>query len=176
MKSRGNASIHKRTVNLVLGLVTFTQFTAAATSDVNQLLAKQEEAEPPSCQYSQLSSREYTSLLAEKPTEVKPKTISPVETTPSPIVLAQTYPSGYDNLFETSFPYSMGWHGAPSTGKANDHWQLHAHYYPPLLRSATIKKFMVGYEMLAEPQRDLTPEQAAQRLRDVSPVHYKLKQ
>ncbi len=82
----------------------------------------------------------------------------------------------YDNLFETSFPYSMGWHGAPSTGKANDHWQLHAHYYPPLLRSATIKKFMVGYEMLAEPQRDLTPEQAAQRLREVSPVHYKSKQ
>ncbi|MDF2529487.1 MAG: galT [Gammaproteobacteria bacterium] len=73
----------------------------------------------------------------------------------------------YDQLFETSFPYSMGWHGAPYNDKANEHWQLHAHFYPPLLRSATIKKFMVGYEMLAEAQRDLTPEQAAQRLREL---------
>jgi UDPglucose--hexose-1-phosphate uridylyltransferase len=81
----------------------------------------------------------------------------------------------YDNLFETSFPYSMGWHTAPFFSGPNDHWQLHAHYYPPLLRSATIKKFMVGYEMLAEPQRDLTPEQAAERLRELSPVHYKLR-
>ena len=79
----------------------------------------------------------------------------------------------YDNLFETSFPYSMGWHGAPNEPGNFDHWQLHAHFYPPLLRSATVKKFMVGYEMLAESQRDLTPEQAAQRLRDVSVVHYK---
>lgn len=79
----------------------------------------------------------------------------------------------YDNLFETSFPYSMGWHGAPFNGQDNDHWQLHAHFYPPLLRSATVKKFMVGYEMLGESQRDLTPEQAAQRLRDLSEVHYK---
>jgi UDPglucose--hexose-1-phosphate uridylyltransferase len=74
----------------------------------------------------------------------------------------------YDNLFETSFPYSMGWHGAPTAGGDWTHWQLHAHFYPPLLRSATVKKFMVGYEMLAEAQRDLTPEQAAQRLREVS--------
>lgn len=73
----------------------------------------------------------------------------------------------YDKLFECSFPYSMGWHGAPQNAKDNAHWQLHAHYYPPLLRSATVKKFMVGYEMLAEPQRDLTPEQAAKRLQDV---------
>jgi UDPglucose--hexose-1-phosphate uridylyltransferase len=75
----------------------------------------------------------------------------------------------YDNLFRTSFPYSMGWHGAPTGGDDADpaHWQLHAHVYPPLLRSATVKKFMVGYEMLAEPQRDITPEQAAQRLRDL---------
>jgi UDPglucose--hexose-1-phosphate uridylyltransferase len=113
----------------------------------------------------------------------------------------------YDNLFETSFPYSMGWHGAPTgpevggqrsevgsqrsevrgqspAGKprhsafsvqcsAFDHWQLHAHFYPPLLRSATVKKFMVGYEMLGEPQRDLTSEQAAARLRKVSEVHYR---
>ena len=73
----------------------------------------------------------------------------------------------YDNLFETSFPYSMGWHGAPFTGSAIEHWQLHAHFYPPLLRSARVRKFMVGYEMMAEPQRDLTPERAAQMLRDV---------
>jgi UDPglucose--hexose-1-phosphate uridylyltransferase len=84
----------------------------------------------------------------------------------------------YDNLFETSFPYSMGWHGAP-TGKdlsrhSVEHWQLHAHYYPPLLRSATVKKFMVGYEMLAEAQRDLTAEQAAARLRELPEKHYKL--
>jgi UDPglucose--hexose-1-phosphate uridylyltransferase len=76
---------------------------------------------------------------------------------------------GYDQLFETSFPYSFGWHGAPmGSGKAGENyhaWQLHAHFYPPLLRSATVKKFMVGYELLAEAQRDLTPEQAAERLR-----------
>ncbi|WP_273859960.1 UDP-glucose--hexose-1-phosphate uridylyltransferase [Photobacterium sp. GSS17] len=91
--------------------------------------------------------------------------------------------SRYDNLFQCAFPYSMGWHYAPffeangPEGKPNtyntDHWQLHALFYPPLLRSATIRKFMVGYEMLAETQRDLTAEQAAQRLRDVSDVHYK---
>jgi UDPglucose--hexose-1-phosphate uridylyltransferase len=79
----------------------------------------------------------------------------------------------YDNLFETSFPYSMGWHGAPNDDGDYGHWQLHAHYYPPLLRSATVKKFMVGYEMLAEPQRDLTPEQAASRLREQSEQHYR---
>lgn len=73
----------------------------------------------------------------------------------------------YDRLFGVSFPYSMGWHGAPTDDRPAEHWQLHAHFYPPLLRSASIRKFMVGYELLAEPQRDLTPEQAAQRLRDV---------
>jgi UDPglucose--hexose-1-phosphate uridylyltransferase len=81
----------------------------------------------------------------------------------------------YDNLFETSFPYSMGWHGQPSDGAHHPHWQLHAHFYPPLLRSATVKKFMVGYEMLGNPQRDITAEQAAERLRQVSDLHYKLK-
>lgn len=81
--------------------------------------------------------------------------------------------SKYDNLFEVSFPYSMGWHGAPTDSADYSHWQLHAHFYPPLLRSATVKKFMVGYEMLGEPQRDLTPEQAAKRLQDVSDKHYK---
>lgn len=86
--------------------------------------------------------------------------------------------AAYDRLFGVSFPYSMGWHGAPFARAAaspttatqpNDHWQLHAHVYPPLLRSATVKKFMVGYELLAEPQRDLTAEQAARRLRELLP-------
>jgi UDPglucose--hexose-1-phosphate uridylyltransferase len=86
----------------------------------------------------------------------------------------------YDNLFNCSFPYSMGWHGAPfgqTDGEHADigHWQLHAHFYPPLLRSASVRKFMVGYELLAEIQRDLTPEQAAERLRAVSNVHYRAK-
>ena len=80
--------------------------------------------------------------------------------------------SRYDNLFQCSFPYSMGWHGAPFNGMDSNHWQVHAHFYPPLLRSATVRKFMVGYEMLAETQRDLTPEQAAERLRAVSDIHY----
>ncbi|RPI58945.1 MAG: UDP-glucose--hexose-1-phosphate uridylyltransferase [Chloroflexi bacterium] len=82
----------------------------------------------------------------------------------------------YDNLFETSFPYSMGWHGAPfaeKTGGPVDHWQLHAHFYPPLLRSATVRKFMVGFELLAEAQRDLTAEQAAVRLRALPEAHYR---
>jgi UDPglucose--hexose-1-phosphate uridylyltransferase len=91
--------------------------------------------------------------------------------------------SRYDNLFQCAFPYSMGWHGAPFEGpcapdlhSAHDGpaqaWQLHAHFYPPLLRSATVRKFMVGYEMLAEAQRDLTPEQAAEQLRGQSDTHY----
>ena len=79
----------------------------------------------------------------------------------------------YDNLFETSFPYSMGWHGAPWDGDEHPHWQLHGHVYPPLLRSATVRKFMVGFELLAETQRDLTAEQAAARLRELSEVHYR---
>lgn len=73
----------------------------------------------------------------------------------------------YDDMFDTDFPYSMGWHGAPGLGERGEHWRLHAHFYPPLLRSATVKKFLVGYEMLAEPQRDLTPEAAAERLRSL---------
>ena len=81
--------------------------------------------------------------------------------------------SRYDNLFQCSFPYSMGWHGAPFDGSDATPWQLHAHFHPPLLRSATVRKFMVGFEMLAEAQRDLTPEQAAAQLRAVSDVHYR---
>jgi UDPglucose--hexose-1-phosphate uridylyltransferase len=73
----------------------------------------------------------------------------------------------YDGLFQTAFPYSMGWHGAPTDGEDHPHWVLHAHFYPPLLRSATVRKFMVGFEMLGEAQRDLLPESAAQRLREV---------
>jgi UDPglucose--hexose-1-phosphate uridylyltransferase len=79
--------------------------------------------------------------------------------------------SRYDNLFRCSFPYSMGWHGAPFDDRDPCAWQLHAHFYPPLLRSASVRKFMVGFEMLAEAQRDLTPEQAAERLRAASDVH-----
>ena len=74
----------------------------------------------------------------------------------------------YDNLFAADFPYSMGWHGAPHRKGDNSHWWLHAHFYPPLLRSAAVRKFLVGYEMLSEPQRDMTPEQAAEQLRRVS--------
>jgi len=77
----------------------------------------------------------------------------------------------YDNLFETAFPYSMGFHQQP-IGHAGDDWHLHAHVYPPLLRSATIRKFMVGFELLGSPQRDVTPEHAAARLRQASEVHY----
>ena len=79
----------------------------------------------------------------------------------------------YDNLFDTSFPYSAGIHQAPTDGQQYDAWHWHQSFYPPLLRSATVKKFMVGYEMLANPQRDITPEQAAKQLRDVSSQHYK---
>lgn len=78
----------------------------------------------------------------------------------------------YDNLFEISFPYTMGLHQRPTDDESHEEWHLHAHYYPPLLRSATVKKFMVGYEMLATPQRDITPEAAAERLRSVSAKHY----
>lgn len=78
----------------------------------------------------------------------------------------------YDNLFEVSFPYSAGFHQRPA-GARNQAWHLHAHFYPPLLRSATVRKFLVGYEMLAMPQRDITPEAAAQRLRDLSEEHFR---
>ncbi len=81
--------------------------------------------------------------------------------------LLQRLTSGYDQLFQVSFPYSMGFHQCPCDGGDYPEWHLHAHFYPPLLRSATVRKFMVGFEMLGEPQRDITPEQAAERLRDV---------
>jgi UDPglucose--hexose-1-phosphate uridylyltransferase len=78
----------------------------------------------------------------------------------------------YDNLFETSFPYTMGFHQAPCDGSAQPGWHFHAHFYPPLLRSATVKKFMVGFELLGMPQRDITAEGAAERLRAVPSVHF----
>ncbi len=81
----------------------------------------------------------------------------------------------YDNLFEVSFPYSAGIHQAPTDGLNHPEWHLHMHFYPPLLRSATVKKFMVGYEMMANPQRDITAEQSAERLRNLSKIHYKIK-
>ena len=79
----------------------------------------------------------------------------------------------YDNLFQTSFPYSAGMHQAPVNSGPEPGWHWHMHFYPPLLRSATVKKFMVGYEMLAGPQRDVTPEWAAGRLKNLSEIHYK---
>jgi len=79
----------------------------------------------------------------------------------------------YDNLFNVSFPYSSGIHQSPTDGRNHDECHLHMHFYPPLLRSATVRKFMVGYEMLANPQRDITAETAADRLREMSDIHYK---
>ncbi|GIW00883.1 UDP-glucose--hexose-1-phosphate uridylyltransferase [Roseiflexus sp.] len=79
----------------------------------------------------------------------------------------------YDNLFQVSFPYSLGFHQRPTDGAPHPAWHLHAHAYPPLLRSATVRKFMVGFELLAEAQRDITPEQAAERLRALPERHYR---
>ena len=79
----------------------------------------------------------------------------------------------YDNLFQTSFPYCSGWHGAPCQQADSGHWQLHAHYLPPLLRSATVQKFVASYEWLAESQRDISPEMAAEHLRQQSVVHFR---
>lgn len=81
----------------------------------------------------------------------------------------------YDNLFEISFPYSSGIHQAPCDGKEYPEWHWHMSFYPPLLRSATVKKFMVGYEMFANPQRDTNPEQVADILRSLPDIHYKLR-
>jgi UDPglucose--hexose-1-phosphate uridylyltransferase len=78
----------------------------------------------------------------------------------------------YDNLFRCSFPYSMGWHSRPTDGGDHEYWRLHAVFYPPLLRSAVVRKFLVGYELTAEPQRDLTAEQAAERPREMPTRHY----
>ena len=111
-----------------------------------------------------ISHRHYGSL-----TDLNPK-----EVTGLADILRQIT-TRYDNLFEISFPYSMGFHQKPVDGGEYLGWHFHAHFYPPLLRSASVRKFMVGYEMLAMPQRDLTPETAAERLRSLSDVHYKLR-
>ena len=79
----------------------------------------------------------------------------------------------YDNIFNTSFPYSAGMHQAPINSEDQQHWHWHMHFYPPLLRSASVKKFMVGYEMLANPQRDITAERAAEIIKEQSTTHYK---
>ncbi|HKZ31919.1 MAG TPA: UDP-glucose--hexose-1-phosphate uridylyltransferase [Vicinamibacteria bacterium] len=79
----------------------------------------------------------------------------------------------YDNLFRTSFPYSLGFHGRPTDGEQHPEWRLHAAFFPPLLRSATVRKFLVGFELAAEPQRDLTAEDAAARLRELGETHYR---
>jgi len=81
----------------------------------------------------------------------------------------------YDNIFNISFPYSAGFHPAPTDGSHHPEWHFHMHFYPPLLRSASVKKFMVGYEMLANPQRDITAELSAEKLRNLPEVHYKKK-
>ena len=82
--------------------------------------------------------------------------------------LLQRISCTYDHVFDVPFPYSMGFHQQPFDGKDHPEWHFHAHYYPPLLRSATVRKFMVGFEMLGTPQRDITPELAAEKLRSIS--------
>lgn len=81
--------------------------------------------------------------------------------------ILKTLTAGYNKVFDTPFPYSMGFHPAPCDGEDHPEWTLHAHFYPPLLRSATVRKFMVGFELLGSPQRDITPESAATTLRNV---------
>lgn len=108
-----------------------------------------------------------TLLLPRRPVSRLPDT-NPAERESLAHVLKEGL-ARYDALFDVSFPYTMGWHGAPYDGSDPAPWTLHAHFDPPLLRSATVRKFMVGYEMLAEPQRDLTPELAAKRLRESRP-------
>lgn len=118
-------------------------------------------------------------VVAHRPTAYL-SDLTPAEVTALADVFKQVT-TRYDNLFEISFPYSMGFHQAPAdpagergaSSQTHPEWVLHAHFYPPLLRSATVRKFMVGYEMLSMPQRDITPETAAERLREQSLVHYK---
>ena len=112
-------------------------------------------------------------LVAHRPAAYLPE-LTPAEISDLAEVLKQIT-TRYDNLFEISFPYSMGFHQAPSDGRKHPEWVLHAHFYPPLLRSATVRKFMVGYEMLAMPQRDITPESAAGCLQGLPDLHYKLR-
>lgn len=105
-----------------------------------------------------LSSRRHWGSLPES---------SPAEISALSLILKQVV-STYDRVFDAPFPYSMGFHQAPCDAKPHPEWHFHAHFYPPLLRSATVRKFMVGFEMLGTPQRDITPEAAAARLRSVA--------
>jgi len=111
-----------------------------------------------------ISKRKIASLLQFKKQEIKDFANA-----------VKTITTKYDNLFQTSFPYSSGIHQAPTDGKEHEEFHFHMHFFPPLLRSASVKKFMVGYEMLAEPQRDITPEFSAGVLRELPTVHYKIK-
>lgn len=110
-----------------------------------------------------LSQRHYSNFLEMEPEEKK-----------SLAEIIHHLTIRYDNLFHVSFPYSAGFHQSPTDGKEHPECHFHMHFYPPLLRSATIKKFMVGYEMLANPQRDITPEWSAEKLRSLSDIHYKI--
>lgn len=109
-----------------------------------------------------ISKRHFGSLVSMKPDEQR-----------SFAEIIKMITVKYDNLFEISFPYSSGIHQAPTDRLAHPEWHFHMHFYPPLLRSATVKKFMVGYEMLGEAQRDISAEQAAEILRDLPSIHYK---
>jgi UDPglucose--hexose-1-phosphate uridylyltransferase len=111
-------------------------------------------------------------LVARRPGASQLSDLTPEEVAALAEVM-QEVTARYDNLFEISFPYSMGFHQAPADGQFHPEWTLHAHFYPPLLRSASVRKFMVGFEMLAMPQRDITPEAAATRLRELPAIHYK---
>lgn len=113
-----------------------------------------------------------TLVIAHRPGLTRLTEMTSAETTALAKIM-KVVTTRYDNLFEMSFPYSMGFHQAPFDGGSHPEWTLHAHFYPPLLRSATVKKFMVGYEMLGMPQRDITPETAAERLRNLPEIHYK---
>ncbi|WP_166921507.1 UDP-glucose--hexose-1-phosphate uridylyltransferase [Flavobacterium poyangense] len=114
----------------------------------------------------------YETMIISKRSFGKITDLTADETSSFALILKQLT-SKYDNLFNTSFPYSSGIHQAPTDGLEHLEWHFHMHFYPPLLRSASVKKFMVGYEMLGESQRDITPEKSAQVLRESSDVHYK---
>jgi UDPglucose--hexose-1-phosphate uridylyltransferase len=116
----------------------------------------------------------YETMIVSKRALAKITDFTPEETHHFAAILKQLT-TKYDNLFETSFPYSSGIHQAPTDGAEHPEWHFHMHFYPPLLRSATVKKFMVGYEMMGESQRDITPEKSAAMLREQSNIHYKLK-
>jgi UDPglucose--hexose-1-phosphate uridylyltransferase len=114
----------------------------------------------------------YETMIVSKRNIQKITDFTVIETTDFAAIL-KLLTTKYDNLFETSFPYSSGIHQAPTDGELHPEWHFHMHFYPPLLRSATIKKFMVGYEMLGESQRDITPEKSASILKNQSEFHYK---